>query len=284
MWPGDGDLAQRLQGVDEGALEMSLLASPARKRPRVPEGDADRATLDYMLALLDEVGPPLCKPSATGSQLAGESSVPVMPFLGSKSSDQEQLVAGTPVAGLQPSSGCSEVPPAVRYQALLSELEDATGEAELQVMEQLLQLAEGDELPAPPCPGHGQGQGRTDELSWSSFNRKWNLEQAHCTVTRLLRQTPGLSYVVGITTDPYRRYYHADFSYKKQFGRGAVAMHVLAAGTVEQVQGYEMDLIETCRRLGPSRILNIKSGGEGVSAQNPHACYIYVVMRRADAI
>jgi hypothetical protein len=87
------------------------------------------------------------------------------------------------------------------------------------------------------------------------------------------------SYVIGITTDPYRRFYTADFSYRRVLGAAAKAMYILFKCLAKDAKAYETRLIQYCRLCGPPKILNIKNGGDGLSDLNPHECYVYITIR-----
>ena len=101
----------------------------------------------------------------------------------------------------------------------------------------------------------------------------------HDKIVALMGRRLENSYVIGITTDPFRRFYTADFSYRRLFGAAAKGMYILLKCSAIDAKDYETRLIRLCRLCGPPKILNIKNGGDGLSDLNPNECYVYMTIR-----
>jgi hypothetical protein len=177
-----------------------------------------------------------------------------------------------------------------RFHNLLDRTYDSDKDRALEAMQLILQEAEEDDQAQREVHQrevHPIGISRqecihfqhiTKFMAGKSFEQMTEL--VHDKILALMGRFPNdYSYVIGITTDPHRRFYTADFSYRRVFGQAAKTMYILLKCSATEAKNYETRLIQVCRLNGPRGILNIKNGGEGLSELNPHEAYVYIVIR-----
>lgn len=134
--------------------------------------------------------------------------------------------------------------PEVGWSSLLQILDTSTDKEEvLRAMEKLLEMPENAVFASSSSSSSAAPISRVDNgekgIIWAlqkkppGTGRYSVVDCLHDCIVRLAQQRPQDRYKIGITTDPYRRFEHADWSYRK--AEGGKAMYILAATSVLEV-------------------------------------------------